>query len=123
MPVSFPFALTATEMGLSPVIVVLILVSSIVFIVGVVVGSVGVGAQHPIPKRFGNGPQIQFPVEIQPAGVDDAHFSHAAGFRGHLLFLLLLLTPTTPTPTTPTPTTPTTTTTTNTDENSSSSSK
>ena len=34
MPVSFPFALTATEMGLSPVIVVLILVSSIVFIVG-----------------------------------------------------------------------------------------
>ena len=34
MPVSLTFALTASEMGLSPSIVALILVSSIVFIVG-----------------------------------------------------------------------------------------
>tara|TARA_B100000700_G_scaffold276959_1_gene323955 strand:+ start:5629 stop:5808 length:180 start_codon:yes stop_codon:yes gene_type:complete len=34
MPVSYFFALTASEMGLSPAIVVLILVSSVAFIVG-----------------------------------------------------------------------------------------
>ena len=34
MPVHFPFALTASEMGLSPSIIALILVSSLVFIVG-----------------------------------------------------------------------------------------
>ena len=34
MPVSFIFALTASEMGLSPTILALIVVSSIVFIVG-----------------------------------------------------------------------------------------
>ncbi len=34
MPVRFLFALTASEMGLSPTIITLILVSSIVFIVG-----------------------------------------------------------------------------------------
>tara|TARA_Y100001968_G_C18771366_1_gene442354 strand:- start:87 stop:266 length:180 start_codon:yes stop_codon:yes gene_type:complete len=34
MPVRFYFALTASEMGLSPSIIALILVSSIVFIVG-----------------------------------------------------------------------------------------
>ena len=34
MPVRFLFALTASEMGLSPSIIALILVSSIVFIVG-----------------------------------------------------------------------------------------
>ena len=34
MPVSFLFALTANEMGLSPTILALIVVSSIVFIVG-----------------------------------------------------------------------------------------
>ena len=34
MPAHFLFALTASEMGLSPSIVALILVSSIVFIVG-----------------------------------------------------------------------------------------
>ena len=34
MPVHFPFALTASEMGLSPSLIALIIFSSIVFIVG-----------------------------------------------------------------------------------------
>ena len=34
MPVDFFFALTASEMGLSPVILALIVISSVVFIVG-----------------------------------------------------------------------------------------
>ena len=34
MPVSFFFALTASEMGISPSILALIIISSIVFIVG-----------------------------------------------------------------------------------------
>ena len=34
MPVSYHFALTASEMGLSPLILALIVVSSIAFIVG-----------------------------------------------------------------------------------------
>ena len=34
MPVSFLFALTASEMGLSPTVIALIIASSVVFIVG-----------------------------------------------------------------------------------------